>query len=446
MRQCDGFFKFLFGKDRRAPLLAAALTPMLLFAGSALAASTSEPAVRLLKNIPIPVNSTNATGGMYSYDISWVDQSTGSFYLADRSNQAVDVVNPANGKVQFVTATPAFAGANPAGPELSGPNGVLTTSAGCIIATDAATRVVSFTAGGTQVSNIYITAPPGKGAPGRADELAYDPADNLLLVMSPFPNGSTNAARPYASFFTVDSACTLANTANFIVGFATNGIEQPAWDPMTKLFYVSVPQILDATAPGAGTHGLIIAISPKTMKIVKTFRLSFCQPAGLSLNTTTGTLLAGCSVVFDGIGDVWSGTDIHTARPEQQVLDPTTGAVTIVRGVGASDEVWYNAGDDHWYTGSSGSPYSPHVVVSTTPPTPLTAQGANILGVIDGTSMGLDQLVPTFGVPATSTHPSGSGHSVAADATNSEVFVPAPANNALPNCKTGCIQVFHRKG
>ncbi len=80
----------------------------------------------------------------------------------------------------------------------------------------------------------------------------------------------------------------------------------------------------------------------------------------------------------------------------------------------------------------------------------LTAQGANILGVIDGTSLGLDQLVPTFGVPnvivgTTTVHVSGSGHSVAANDTNSWVFVPAPANNAILGCLKGCIQVFARR-
>ncbi len=445
MRQCSGLFNFfntMLKRYRSAPILAAALTPMLLLADAATAASNTT-AVRLLFKVPIPVASTNTTGGMYSYDISFVDQTTQTFYLSDRSNQAVDVVDAATGKfTKFVTATPPFAGANPAGPELSGPNGVVTTTAGCIVATDAGTRIVSFTAGGTQVSDIHSSA----AAPGRSDELAFDPKDSVLLVMSPFPNGVTNAARPYANLIKVGSGCTLSLGASNVVSIATNGIEQSAWDPTTGVFYTSVPQILDASTPGAGPHGLIVAISPKTAAIVKTFPITLCQPAGLSLNTKNGTLLTGCSVVFDSGGFVWSGTDTLTARPTQQVLDPMTGAVTIVKDVGASDEVWYNAGDDHWYTGSSGSPYSPSVI---SPGATAVEQGANILGVIDGTSFALDQLVPTFGVPklvinGVTVHPAGSGHSVAADATNGWVFVPSPANNALTNCRTGCIQVFGR--
>jgi hypothetical protein len=118
-------------------------------------------------------------------------------------------------------------------------------------------------------------------------------------------------------------------------------------------------------------------------------------------------------------------------------------------GVGSSDEVACDAFDNHWYTGSSTSPYAPSVAVTTTPATPLTAQGAGVLAVIDGSSFGLDQLVPTFNVPNVLSgdklvHSSGAGHSVATNWTNSWVFVPAPANNALPGCLTGCIQVFSR--
>src|SRR5712671_1725593 len=44
-------------------------------------------AVRLLKVIPVPGTNANATNGkLYSFDISWVDQETQTYYLADRSN------------------------------------------------------------------------------------------------------------------------------------------------------------------------------------------------------------------------------------------------------------------------------------------------------------------------------------------------------------------------
>jgi hypothetical protein len=191
----------------------------------------------------------------------------------------------------------------------------------------------------------------------------------------------------------------------------------------------------------------VIAINPKNHLIVQQFPVDLCEPAGLALNPTSGNLLLGCSVVFDTEGNAWSGTDAFTATPYQVVMRAANGLIqAYVPGVGASDEVAYNTNDSHWYTGSSSSPYAPTNVV---PGGTLTAQGAAVLGVIDGFSFGLDQLVPTFNTPnvivgGKLVKPAGAGHSVAANGTNGWVFVPAPANNALPGCLTGCIQVFGR--
>jgi hypothetical protein len=153
-------------------------------------------------------------------------------------------------------------------------------------------------------------------------------------------------------------------------------------------------------------------------------------------------------VVFDNMGGTWSGTDPNTAAPIQQIFGTNGFLQAVVPGIGSSDEVWYNAGDDHFYTGSSGSPLAPSVIV---PMATSVSQGAAILGVIDGTSQRLDQLVPTFNVPAVQPilgpspgHPAGSAHSVAANENNNQVFVPLAANNAYPGCSTGCVAIYMR--
>ena len=125
-------------------------------------------------------------------------------------------------------------------------------------------------------------------------------------------------------------------------------------------------------------------------------------------------------------------------------------------GVGAGDEVWFNKGDQHYYTASSGSPLAPNAITPARPPVGtaatapvLTAQGAAILGVIDAGNKTLDQLVPTLNVPAVKAtdavaggHPAGTAHSVAADAHTNHVFVPLAANNVFPDCLKGCIAVY----
>src|SRR5437763_14897647 len=73
----------------------------------------ADRSLRLLTLAPIPSagSDNNTAGAMYSFDISFVDQTTQTYYLADRSNKGVEVVNAINGQfVGRITATPPFAG------------------------------------------------------------------------------------------------------------------------------------------------------------------------------------------------------------------------------------------------------------------------------------------------------------------------------------------------
>ena len=428
------------------PAIVAAAALLLAGTGAWAASKKKDPPelpVLFQGAVAVPVDAANTTGGLFSFDISFVDQTTQTYYLADRSNKAIDVVD-AKAPSKFLTqisATPPFAGVN-ANAELAGPDGVLTTTSGCIIATDAGGRVVSFTAGGVQASDLTITPP----MPGRADELAFDPRDSLLLVITPAPGGTIPTPAPYGTLIKVapSPGCGLTQQgANIPFPTATGGAEQPVWDPGTQRFFVSIPNV------GSDPHdGALFQINPLTAKIEAMYSVTSCAPAGLALNPTNNTLLLGCSVVFDDMGGTWTGTDPNTAAPTQQIFGTNGLIQAVVPGVGSSDEVWYNAGDDHFYTGSSGSPLAPSVIV---PMATSVSQGAAILGVIDGTSQRLDQLVPTFNVPQVLPitgpppgHPAGSAHSVAANQNNNQVLVPLAANNVFPGCTTGCIAIYTR--
>jgi len=422
-----------------------------------------EGPVRLLKTIPVPVSAANTTAGaLYSFDISWVDQVTGTYYLADRSNKAVDSVDaetvvtqiaPNNGHAPFAGFTPCVpaAGAN----DCAGPNGVVAAFPWLFV-TDAPSRVLSFDLR-TNPPTTVSEATTQVGDPTRADELAYDPEDGLLLVIN-------NASDPpFGTLITVDKT-TGALTVGMQIIFdaahgvdATNGAEQPVWDPGTGKFYLSIPEI-SGNPPGTNLHGAVLRIS--TMgEVEATYLVDSCGPAGLALGPHED-LLVGCNTVFDTAGGRWTGNadrDTTTAAPQYVILDAKTGQIdTHVLGVGAGDEVWFNAGDGHYYTASSGSPLVPLAITPARPPVGtataapvLTAQGAAILGVIDALSKTLEQLVPTLNVPAVvapapNPHPAGTAHSVAAHAETNHVFVPLAANNVFPDCKTGCIAVYGR--
>src|SRR5262249_14984245 len=276
-------------------------------------------AVKLLATVPIPGD----LSPLRAFDISFVDQDTQLYYLADRSNASVDVINAkTNTFVMQIKASPAFRGValkpNPSGPgfvadnDRSGPNGVV-ASGHWLFVTDASSRVVSFdlrTDPPTQISDVST----GGGDSLRADELAFDPEDGVLLVVN-------NAdSPPFATLVNVNKhtgQLTVGSRITFDLshaGFdATNGAEQPAWDPGTGKFYQSIPEV-NGPGDGTGIDGGVARINPHTAALEKLFPVQFCQPAGLTLGPHRDLLL-GCSVTFDTAGQAWTASDPHTAAP-----------------------------------------------------------------------------------------------------------------------------------
>ena len=192
-------------------------------------------AIRLLRTIPMPGNFTP----LRSFDISWVDAATQRYYLADRSNAGVDVVDTRTGTFIKVIkgnfAGVKFNAAGAANTALSGPHGVV-VSGRWLFVTDAGSRVVTIDLTNDQIVGEAKTS----SSANRADELAYDPESGTLLVINNVDSP------PFGTLISVDK-----NTGKLTVGAqvafdkshagfdATNGAEQPLWDPVTGRFYLS---------------------------------------------------------------------------------------------------------------------------------------------------------------------------------------------------------------
>ena len=365
--------------------------------------------VRLLTTVPIP------NKPLVVFDISWVDANTQRYYLADRSNAVIDVIDARHDTFirQIAGGFTGFTGSN----DTSGPNGVV-VSGHWLFVTDAPSRVVTID---LRTDTIVGEVSTGGGAGLRADELAYDPQDGILLVVN-------NAdSPPFATLIQVDTRTgklTLGQRLTFTE--ATNGAEQPVWDRQTRRFYLSIPEV---NGPGGtGPDGAVARINPHTATVETMFPVKFCQPAGLTLGPRQDLLL-GCSVPFDTAGNAWTAADPNTAAPISVIMDARTGRIDRnVPGVSGSDEVWFNPGDGHYYLAARANP------------------GGPVLGVIDAERQTLRQVVPTFNTPASAPPPRGTAHSVAVNPHNNQVFVPLPANNVFPNCLNGCVAVFGSSG
>src|SRR2546427_8595908 len=258
--------------------------------------------VKLLKTVPIPGTAANTTNGkLYSFDISFVDPSTQTYYLADRSNAVVDVIDAKTGTL--VKQIPGgFKGVAVVNGVVvngqSGPNGVVAAFPWLFV-TDAASRVVSID---LRTDTVVSSVSTGGADNFRADELAYDPKDGLLLVINP------NDTPPFGTLIKVNKANGHLTVGTHIsLPFATDGAEQPVWDPDTRKFFLSVPQI------NAGDGG-VVRIDPNTATVEATYPVKSCGPAGLTRGPRQD-LLVGCNTVFDTAGDVLGAAGAGAAAP-----------------------------------------------------------------------------------------------------------------------------------
>jgi hypothetical protein len=345
------------------PLVVAAALALTGSSGTPAFADNISPTYHPIAFIDLPAGSTPLT----SFDISFVERSSQRYYLADRSNKAVDVFDASSHTFETrLTGSPAFVG-NTGNPDTSGPNGVVVVhDRDELWVGDGMSRVQVFD---LRTNSWVATIHTGNNAT-RADEIAYDQKDKLILI------ANDADTPPFATLIDVQSRTPIA-TIPF--NDATAGLEQPVWDPETQLFYISVPET--TTAPG----GAVAVIDPLTRSVVRSFPVTSCAPAGLALGPKQHLLL--------GCGDPGA----------VQVMDARTGAATTVNGIGGADQVWYNPGDKHYYVAARNNP----------PPA---------LGVIDAMTDTLIQVVAT-----------GPGaHSVAANPINDEIFVPLRPTAAHP--------------
>src|SRR5215813_867427 len=230
--------------------LSCAISPVLLGAAS-LAPTSASAATPCTFNPPLTTQTTCVTAihipgnALRSFDISFVSPKRNEYYLADRSNSGIDVIDTAT--LTWKRTIGGFVGIklNGAGGvdnNHSGPDGV-TAHGRWLYAGD----------GDSTLKVIDLDAPPAlalkqtipTGGTTRVDEMAVTEDGNLLLA-------ANNAEDPpFATLFAANGDRATSNVSKIIkitidltiVPKAGLSIEQPAWDPTTKRFYTSIPII-----------------------------------------------------------------------------------------------------------------------------------------------------------------------------------------------------------
>ena len=329
-------------------------------------AQLTPPHYQLITTIKLP-------GGLAGYDIIWVDSANQRMYLADQTavkgGGRIDVVDTDSMKLLYTIPQTkneiGFAGAVPSTPGCAhrGPDGVVAIPQLHQLYVgdgDSTVKVVDLDA-----KAVVATIPTGGNC--RADELAYDPLDHIIMI------ANDNDTPPFVTFISADTQTVLGKYT--YPPSQNGGLEQPVWSPRTKRFYISVPNSTDSAGNPVNT-GSIDVYNPLTMPpVVEKSIATQCSPAGLVL-TGNQRLITSCGQVF-------------------QVVDSSTLNNLGVQLGAAGDQIWYNPGDNFTYFGFFNG-----------------IAGGTGVSVVDATT---NQLL---------THIPVSTHTVAVDSNNNRIFIP----------------------
>lgn len=388
-----------------------------------------------------------------SFDISWVGPQRQEYYLADRSNAGIDVIDART--LTWKRTIGGFVGIvlNKAGNvnnNLSGPDGV-TTHHRWLYAGDGDSTLKVFDLDASPLAALKQSL--STGGTTRVDEMALTKEGDLLLAANNAedpPFATLFAANGDDSTSHVTKITKVSVSATIIpAGFGLS-LEQPAWDPKTRRFLVSIPNIANNPAgcnygqlAGAITcHGGVLVVNPETLS-KPTAVLGAFNPA-----TNTGVIaLHSCSPNGASVGP--DDNVLLGCTPQNNPSDVTTVAInaetkvqTTITHITGSDEVWFNHGDGRYYTGSSRDCTVPGT------PCPTASKQTPVLGVIDAEANKLIEKIPQ----------SSGSHSVAADSRNNRIFVPQVAPVAIVGtggdtttvgagicgqATNGCIAVYH---
>jgi hypothetical protein len=395
-------------------------------AGSALAACTGPGApnntqTKCLTAVQIPGNP------LRSFDISFVNPDRAEYYLADRSNAGIDIIDTKNNT--FKRRLPGFVGVvlNKAGTavnnNLSGPDGVVTHGR-WLYGGDGTSDVRVYDLDAPTATAFKQKVPTGGTT--RVDEMALTSDGKLLLA-------ANNAEDPpFATLFAANGDAPKSNvtiitkiTVNLAIMPAGAGlsIEQPAWEPKSARFYVSVPVIANnpmgcnygqLAGPITCDGGLLI-IDPTTLtKPTATLGafdpgtntgvlpLHQCGPNGATVGPHANILL-GCT------------PQNNPSNTTTQTINAKTKNFVEIANITGSDEVWFNSGDNRYYLGASRD-----CGTSGTCPNPPKFPGFAQLGVVGADNI-LIEKIPQ----------SSASHSVAADSKRNFIYVPQVAPVAV---------------
>ena len=411
-----------------------------LLTSAVVAQDTDQFAGRVAVTIgPNAVTGPVTAKALNSFDISFVDPAIGLYALGDRTNNAVDLVDTHDNIFLGFCGQGKFTGAT-GNNNTSGPDGVLIRESRELWVGDGDSTVKVFDVAGCDgTTSPKQTIHTGMVSDMRADELCYDPRDQLIMVANnaadpPFATLISTLGPTYVPVMRITFNGTPSPTPK-----STNGAEQCQWSPKTGMFYITIPGI---ETPDNG-HGVVAVISPQSLTVVKVFDLPLVKcdtPQGMAVGPDNDILI-GCN------GQKGSTTKSSV------IIDGTSGTIrATVANESGPDEVWFNSGNNHYFlarSGAAGGGQLQQALGIIDAGTRVADTGINNIGPVNGTNgtMVCPPVTNPTPPPATIADPKcvhPSAHSVAADSVTNKTFWPIPGSG--PNDPNGLSTVCGNAG
>jgi hypothetical protein len=269
-----------------------------------LAGAAHAQGLKQVARIAIPGGPINSFGVMY------IDQGTRLGYLADKDNKAVDIIDTKTDS--YVGRITGFTGAAGGGAG-SGPNGIIAINEGGALWVsdgDSTIKVIDPKTG-------RITGTIATGGKKRANAMAYDPKDHIVIVANP------NDEPAFLSLVSTDPGYKIL--AKIPVEDAAESLERSDYHAPSGMFYTDVP-ILRADH----SRGALAQTDPRTRKLVKLHALDHCHPHSIA-PVADNTMFLGCSLAPAPGGEL-AVFDIGSGKAEAYVADLGGSGDTVVNG------------------------------------------------------------------------------------------------------------------
>jgi DNA-binding beta-propeller fold protein YncE len=408
----------------RLRILAALAATLILSACGGGGGSTLVPGLSGFINIPNVTAGTN-----FSFDISTVDDVKRRMYFTDRNNKSVDVIDITTNKL-LKQITGGFAGCN-TGPtcagannDKSGPDGInIIPGTTFIYVGDVNSVKIIDTQTDTVVKTIAIGGTSGL----RADEGCYDPDHKIFMINSP------GESPPFATFIDTTTQKIIAtllftDPGTGPAGPASAGLEACVYDHGTQSFLnnndgtTANPHgevdVIPASFVLQGTPTVPVTLTlpvPTPANGFKIFPLGDCDPTGIDLGPGTDVAVS-CRQGTAGV------------PLTVLILDRTNGTVLATLNAGGGDQITYDAATNKYYLAASRWTSSG---LSSGPACTATSQCTPVLVIIDAATR------KVVGMPFTGNN----AHSVAADPTTHQVYLPFSSATAPAGCVETCLNV-----